>query len=176
MFHPPHCSSSSSVLCLSPYLICFCFFNLCPSKWSYGLCVRVLPQWHWPKGTVRPFDYPKKIKEYHSAHDAVKRSWGSESSGSTFGNIIACLDTVCTSRPLSLTPVIFQWYNNLSEEAKRSCSRERSGVAATSKPVVWKQNLCILMVKSMWGSCRDFSGGDGTHAVEPERLNLKIFP
>lgn len=32
-------------------------------------------------------------------------------------------------------------------------------------------------MKSMWGNCRDFSGGDGTHPVEPERLNTKkIFP
>lgn len=26
----------------------------------------------------------------------------------------------------------------------------------------------------MWGSCRDISGGDGTHPVEPERLKKKI--
>lgn len=31
----------------------------------------------------------------------------------------------------------------------------------------------MMKMKSMWGSCRDFSGGDGTHPVEPERLNLK---
>lgn len=29
----------------------------------------------------------------------------------------------------------------------------------------------MIKMKSMWGSCRDFSGGDGTHPVEPERLN-----
>lgn len=31
----------------------------------------------------------------------------------------------------------------------------------------------MMKMKSMWGSCRDSSGGDGTHPVEPERLNLK---
>lgn len=30
-----------------------------------------------------------------------------------------------------------------------------------------------MKMKSMWRSCRDFSGGDGTHPVEPERLNLR---
>lgn len=29
----------------------------------------------------------------------------------------------------------------------------------------------MMKMKSMWGSCRDISGGDGTHPVEPERLN-----
>lgn len=31
----------------------------------------------------------------------------------------------------------------------------------------------MMEMKSMWGSCRDISGGDRTHPVEPERLKKK---
>lgn len=35
-----------------------------------------------------------------------------------------------------------------------------------------KKNIYILkLMATMRGGCRDFSGGDGTHPVEPERLN-----
>lgn len=60
------------------------------SKWSNGLCVRVLAGWYWVRDAVRLFPL-LKLKRYDSAWGGLKSPSGSKSSASTFENIKACV-------------------------------------------------------------------------------------
>lgn len=78
--HPPHCSPSAfglpqlPPLLLTPFLFAFALFNFFSSKWSNGLCVRVLARWCWMRDILRLFcsiEDLRRIKKSPSGYEII---------------------------------------------------------------------------------------------------------